>query len=100
MQGHLLTRPEIRDFAGTTGTPNVSVGHLYLETASVIEVILTKGVATLVLANPPAAGGQRPLARRGAADYDCSGGRGRHLRVCHEKRRGMWYGFLGGKDFS
>jgi hypothetical protein len=56
MQDQQLTRPELKDFTSTT--PVVSSGSLTLdlETGNVFEVTLTEDVASLILANPPAAG--------------------------------------------
>ena len=124
MLDQLLTRPQLRDYSETSATPSVSGGAvtLDLEQANVFEVVLTANVATLTLANPPAAGraGSCSLILR----QDATGGR--TLTWPNTVRWGSgtsplvtaaanavdiyafitrdggttWYGFPGGKDFS
>jgi len=124
MQDQLLGRPEIRDFAETSATPAVTGGSLTLdlETANVFEVVLTEDVATLGLANPPAASkagsvtlilkqdatGSRAVAWPAAVRWP--GGTAPEISsppnavdiLAFVTRDGgaTWYGFLGGKGFS
>jgi hypothetical protein len=124
MQDNLLRGAEIRDFAETTATPSVAGGSLTLdlETANVFEVTLTANVATLVLANPPAApkagsvtlilkqdavGGRLvtwPGSVRwpGGTPPDTISPAGTVDIFAFLTRDGgiTWYGFLGGKGFS
>ena len=124
LQDQQLTRPELKDFSETSTTPVVSSGSLTLdlETGNVLEVTLTEDVASLVLANPPAAGragscsfivrrdgtGGRSLAWDGAIRWPSGEppaitGAANAVDVNSLVTRDggvSRYGFLGGQDFS
>jgi hypothetical protein len=59
MQDQLLTGPQLKDYSEASTAPVISAGALTLdlETGNVFEVLLTEDVTSLLLANPPSAGG-------------------------------------------
>jgi hypothetical protein len=124
MQGQLLRRPEIRDYAETTATPAVSGGSLTLdlEAANVFVVTLTENVSTMTLSNPPSstkagsvtlmlkqdAVGNRtvswPAAAKwpgGTAPVVSTAANAVDLFAFFTTDGGTtWYGFVGGNGFS
>ena len=110
MQDAVLRAAELRDYAETSPSPQISSGTLTLdlETGNVFEVILSQNVTSLIVAHPPAAGCATganltwPSAVKwaaGAAITSAADAVDVYALVTRDGG-GRWFGFPGGQDFS